>query len=279
MITRIELFNPQSSTPEISLSSSLLPHEDPVQIFEVEGLGPVTAEVSSTAFATGRGEFYQGVSTGKRNIVLTLGLNPDWKDQTISSLRKILYAYLMPEQWVRLRFYSDDYPPVQITGIVESFTPNMFSKDPETQASILCPKPDFVAVDSTIVTGRTSEDEVAIEYTGTVSTGFELRARNSPDLGAYTGDLALINKKPSKTETFHVVNITVDSGRSFLVNTVRSSRRVQNVYDDGVANILAKMSLDSDWPELAPGENLLTVFTTDPGLDWALGYFNRYGGL
>jgi len=279
MITKIELSNPQrASTPQFTLSSGILPHEDPVQIFEIDGLGPVNAAITSKPFATGRGELYQGVSTGKRNIVLTLGLNPNWIDQTISSLRKILYAYLMPEQWVRLRVFSDDYPPVQITGIVESFTPNMFSKDPETQVSIICPKPDFIAVDATIIGGRTSNDEVVVNYTGTVVTGFELRAKNSPVLAAYTGDIVVTNRS-LKTETFRASDVTVDSGRSFKINTVRSSRRVENVYDNGVVNILAKMSLDSDWPEFYPGENVLTIATTDPGLDWNLGYFNRYGGL
>jgi hypothetical protein len=280
MITRIELANPQrEATPNLVLGNSVLPHEDSVQIFDIDGLGPVNEEISSSPYATRRGEFYQGSSTGKRNIVLTLGLNPNWIDQTISSLRKLLYVYLMPGQWVKLRLFSDDYPPVQITGKVESFNPNMFSKDPETQVSVICPKPDFIAVDSTIITGRTSDDEVVIEYTGNVETGFELRARNSPDLGAYTGDLFVRNQTLGKTETFHVVDVTVDSGRSFMVNTVKTSRKVQNIYDNGVANILPKMSLDSEWPELYPGENVLSVSTTQPGLDWLLGYFNRYGGL
>lgn len=278
MITKIELSNPQAATPGLSLSSSILPHEDPVQIFDVEGLGPVNAEISSTPFATGRGDFYQGSSTGKRNIVLTLGLNPEWENQTISSLRKILYAYLMPEQWVRLRFFSDDYPPVQITGIVESFTPNMFSKDPETQVSILCPKPDFVAVDASLHSGIVSEDLI-IDYGGSVPTGFELRLKNSPTLAAYTGDIVVVNNTPGRTQTLRALYITVDSGRSFMVNTVRSSRKIQNIYDNGVGNLLAKLQLGSDWVELYPGENEFSIIATERGLEWSLGYFNRYGGL
>lgn len=277
MITKVELFNPQASTPDLTLGG-FLPHDDPIQVFNIDGLDPVTAEVSSTPFATGRGELFQGSSTGKRNLVFTLGLNPDWQGQTISSLRKFLYAYLMPQQWVKLRFYTDDYPPVQITGIVESFAPNIFSQDPEIQVSLLCPKPDFVAVDATLINGATPVETV-INYTGTISSGLQLRIKNSPDLGAYTGDIILSNQTLSKTETFHIDHVTVDSGRSFLINTVRSSRFVQNVYDDGVVNILPKVITNSEWPELSPGENVFSIITTDPGLDWAMGYFNRYGGL
>lgn len=282
MISKIELFNPQASTPDLSLGGPL-PHDDPVQIFNIEGLDPVTSEISSTPFATGRGELYQGASTGKRNLVLTLGLNPDWKDNTISSLRKLLYAYLMPEQWVKLRFYTDDYPPVQITGIVESFAPNIFSQDPEVQVSVLCPKPDFIAVEATLINGVVSDDsdpdEYVIDYTGTISTGFELRVKNSPARGAHTGDLVLVNRTLSRTQNFRVVDLTVDSGRSFRMNTVRSSRFIQNVYDNGVVNILSKVVVNSEWPELSPGENSFYVFSTEPGQEWAMGYFNRYGGL
>jgi len=282
MINKVELFNPQGSTPDLTLGGPL-PHDDPVQIYNIDGLDPVTSEISSTPFATGRGELFQGASTGKRNIVLTLGLNPDWQEQTISSLRKLLYAYLMPQQWVKLRFTTDDYPPAQITGIVESFQPNIFSQDPEVQVSIICPKPDFVAVNATIIGGTVSDDsdpdEVVIDYAGTVPTGFELRVRNSPLLGAYTGDIVLVNKIPGKTQTFRASYVTVDSGRSFRVNTVASSRFIQNVYDDGVMNILAKMVVSSEWPELSPGENLFSIYATEGGLDWNMGYFNRYGGL
>jgi hypothetical protein len=76
--------------------------------------------------------------------VLTLGLNPNWVDQTVASLRRVLYRYLMPEAWTKLRFFSDDMPTVDIEGYVESFDPNMFTQDPEIQVSIICPKPDFI---------------------------------------------------------------------------------------------------------------------------------------
>lgn len=282
MITRMELFNSQVSAPELPLGG-FMPNNDPVQILNIEGLGPVTAEISSTPFATGRGELHQGSSTGKRNIVLTLGLNPNWTDQTISSLRKFLYAYLMPEQWVKMRFFTDDYPDVQITGVVESFTPNMFSTDPEIQVSILCHKPDFVAVDATIIDGivddGTAENE--INYIGTVSTGFELQVRSSDDLETYLGNLTIVNETPSEIQTFQALAVTIDPEKYFMINTVKSSRRIQNVLVDqsGTINILAKMVLGSTWLEFVPGENLFSIAADEPGQEWIIGYFNRFGGL
>ncbi len=67
MITKMEVSSRNLSAPVLPVGNSL-PNDDPVQIRNIEGLGPVKANLASTPFATGRGEFYQGSSTGVRNI-------------------------------------------------------------------------------------------------------------------------------------------------------------------------------------------------------------------
>ena len=283
MITRMEVLNWHTAAPELPLGG-FMPNDDPVQILNIEGLGPVTAAISSSPFATGRGELYQGASTGKRNIVLTLGLNPNWEDQTISSLRQLLYKYLLPEQWTRLRFFSDHLPTVDIAGVVETFEPNIFSQDPEIQVSILCPKPDFVDVDATFLTGQVDEpgtDELEIDYIGTVATGFELRILSSGVLESYSGNLIVRNKTISIAQAFQVLAVSIDPEKYLSLNTVKSTRWIRNVFteEDLAINILAKMATNSVWPELNPGENLFSVEAAEPGQYWVLAYFNRFGGL
>ena len=283
MITRMEVLNWHTAAPELPLGG-FMPNDDPVQILNIDGLGPVTAGISSSPFATGRGELYQGASTGKRNIVLTLGLNPNWEDQTISSLRQLLYKYLLPEQWTRLRFFSDHLPTVDIAGVVETFEPNIFSQDPEIQVSILCPKPDFVDIDATFLTGIVDEpgtDELEINYIGTVATGFELRIQSSGILESYSGNLIIRNKTISIAQAFQVLAVSIDPEKYLSLNTVKSTRWIRNVFteEDLAINILAKMATNSVWPELSPGENLFSVEAAEPGQYWVLGYFNRFGGL
>jgi len=276
----MEVLNWHTAAPELPLGG-FMPNDDPVQILNIEGLGPVTAAIASSPFATGRGDMFQGASTGKRNIVLTLGLNPNWADQTISSLRQLLYKYLLPEQWTRLRFFSDHLPTVDIAGVVEAFEPNIFAQDPEIQISILCPKPDFIDVDATFLSGKVGVDEMEINYVGTVATGFELRIYSSSDRNEYTGYLVIRNKTVSKNEAFQVLNATVDPATYLTLNTLKSTRWIRSIYpaDDFSVNILAKMATNSVWPELSPGENLFSVDAAAPGQDWILGYFNRFGGL
>ena len=70
---------------------------DPIQVIGIDGLGPVKAAITTAPFGAFDGEAYVGASVGKRNIVLTIGLHPDWAIQTIEELRQLLYNYFMSE--------------------------------------------------------------------------------------------------------------------------------------------------------------------------------------
>jgi hypothetical protein len=274
----MECFSSQPDAPELPLGG-FMPNDDPVLIKNIDGLGPVKAELTSTAFATGRGELYQGGYIGKRNIVLTLGFNPDWAgNQTMSSLRQLLYRYFLPQQWTKLRFYTQELPPVDIEGIVESFDPNIFSQDPEVQISILCHKPDFIDTNATIIEGELdSTIEQEFDYIGTADTGFELVVKHTTDNPTYTGSLIVL----MRGQVFEVDPIEVDDTQYFKLSTIPHAKRVQTVqYTDGaLTNLLSGVSDISVWPTITPGPNVLSVAGEEDNLTWTLAYFNRFAGL
>lgn len=282
MLRRLEVFSSNPSAPELPLGG-FMPNDDPVQLRTIEGLGPVKAELASTAFASGRGELFQGSSVGKRNIVLNLGLNPNWVDQTMTTLRHQLYGYFLPEAWTKLRFFSEDLPTVDIEGVVESFEPNIFSQDPEIQVSILCHKPDFIDIDATRYEGIVDDGTSELEYiyTGTVATGFELRIDGTLTKPTYSGNVTIRNKAPEEPQNFEVVGVVVDTTKYFKLSSVRNAKRAQVISrEDGAAtNVLSKVSTESVWPEIRPGTNLLSVVAAEPGQSWVMAYYNRYGGL
>ncbi len=124
-----------------------------IQIRDIKGLEPIKAEIISVP-SNLDGELFQNARLGKRNIVFQFGLNPNWVDQTMSSLRRLLYGYFPPKAIRKLRFYSDDMNSVDISGYVESIEPNMFSQDPEIQVSVICLKPNFISpVDGAVYSG------------------------------------------------------------------------------------------------------------------------------
>lgn len=283
MITKVEVFSPQPDAPVLPLGG-LMPFDDPIHIRNIDGLGPVKADIARTPFASGRGSLYQGSSTPDRNIVLTLGFNPDWEgQQTVASLRQLLYRYLMPENWTKLRFFSQELPDVDIEGYVESCEPNMFSQDPEFQVSIICPEPDFIEADATIYNGVVDDGtlELEFEYAGTIATGYELRVDFAVDNPAYTGPLTIFHTAFAEEQMFKVDPVTIDAVRYFKLSSVVNAKRVSAVAkaDGAITNLLAVMTGDSVWPQIKAGENLFRIAANENGQAWTLAYFNRYGGL
>jgi hypothetical protein len=279
VITKMEVFGIRPA-PALSLGG-FMPSDDPVVIRNVDGLGPVKSEITTTPSGVSRGETFQGASTGKRNIVLTLGLNPDWATQTMSSLRQLLYAYLMPEQWCKLRINSDELPTTDIEGYVESFEPNMFSQDPEIQVSIINPKPDFTEIDATIFKGVVDDGSLqhVINYLGTISAGFEVRIDRTVELVSYSGPVTIMVENSAGIQILTVNPATINTVQSFKMSSVQGKKRVQAeaIIDGSITNLLKNKS--GVWPELQPGENLISISADQPGQTWTLAFFTRFGGM
>jgi len=284
VITKVEVFSSQPSAPALPLGGTLA-SDDPIHIRDIQGLGPVKAEIATTPFATSDGELFQGSSVGKRNIVMTMGFNPDWDgDQTVSNLRQRLYGYLLPKALTKLRFFTENLPVVDIEGVVESLEPNIFAQDPEIQCSVICPRPDFIDPDAVIVNGVVDDGtmENVINYIGTVPTGFELRVQRTPTNPSYSGPLTVTNVMPNESQqVFQVDPVLIDTVQYFRLSTIKNAKRVQTILiaDDSITNILVAMTADSVWPELRSGENLIKVAADENDQAWALAYFNRFGGL
>lgn len=284
MLQRIEV---DGTAPTTSLPIGIEASNDPIQIRNIDGLGPVKSALSSTAYATGRGAYFQGATAPERNIVLTLGLNPNWVDQTVESLRKMLYGYFMPGEWCRLRFFTEEYPDVEIEGICEAVEPNIFSQDPEIQVSIINHLPDFVEIDGQTVDGDittfVSEDptEYEIDYTGSVPVGFVLEVHPTDDLPSYTGRLAISNETADQRQIMELDEITVDGAVYVLYGTLENARRILTLNNDGSEfnNLIGQAPVNRDWIQLLPGSNVIRVSADDEGLDFSLLYFGRYGGL
>lgn len=288
MLTGLEVLSPDGiSARELPISGSPIDF-DPILIKGIEGLNPVKANITTAGYADLDGESLSGLSVGKRNIVMTFGLNPDWDTQTVAELRKLLYEYFMTKASVILRFTSDHLPVVQIQGWVESFETVIFAKDPEVQVSIVCPQPNFVASEATFLSGVVGPAfdvlaivPVEVNYEGSIATGAIIRVETSTDVPTYTGPIRVQNQ----TSILSIMNtdpVTVDSTRYFEINTQKFQKGVRNVLipSGGYVNLLGYMgTYGTPWLELKPGLNLVGVGSTDPGQVWSITYFGKFGGL
>lgn len=278
MILKVQAYSFWESAQTLSLSASGRAETDFIQIRNIDGLDPVKATVSTSAFGSVDGAAYVGSRVDTRNIVLTLHPNPDYDEWTVESLRKLLYTYFMPKSLTRLVFYLEDISPVEIYGYVESFDVNQFARDPEWLVSIICPDPYFTGVNPVILTGLTTDGNApptAIDYDGDIETGFAL------DLdyvdGSPTGHIVI-----RKDDLWVWTPAVVSSALRWSMNTQSGQKYIRNVnLSNGlITNLLPNMQPGSSWLTLTPGQNGMK-FTTDQGGHqlWRIIYYNRYGGL
>lgn len=293
MLTNLDVLGGRSNVPSLPLGENGSAATDPLQVFDLQGIEPVKAAVTTMPYATFDGEAYSGgASVGKRNIVLAIGLNPDWAIQTIEELRQLVYAYFLPKARVRLQFTSTHLPKVAIDGIVESVTPNIFSKDPQMQISIICPMPDFVSVDDTVIKGLTVASGGSLfefHYNGTTPAGFYMElTRGDYEEDAPGSDLRfsitlnneycnqLLRGRGKITRTDYTAISTVP-GDKYLRSVVYSwGEHAGRMY-----GYLTSVQTNSNgWPKIFPGSNGLLVATPNsPRNKYSLSFYERFGGL
>jgi phage-related protein len=280
VLTEVKAYSAWQSAPTLLLDENGRPETDLIQIRNIEGLDPVKASVNTSPYGSVPGESYVGSSVPKRNIVLTVGLNPDWDDWTYEKLRRMVYHYFTPSMPTRLVFYSDDIVPVEIVGVVESVENNQFSKDPELIVSVICPDPYFTALEPVVLTGLSAAENApvtTIDYAGSVEAGIYVKVTHiadptpDEDIGIQLG------------LTFFGVHAVVDSSNYFEMSSIPMQKYVQNInLNTGViTNLLSQIYIQqgSLWPMLQPGENEFSVYTDVNPHDWELTYFERFGGL
>ena len=259
---------------------------DPIQILNIDGLGPVNANVNTTQYGSIDGEYYSGSNVGKRNIVLTIGLNADWVNQTIADLRRILYSYFIPTTQVKLRFTSTHMAQVEIIGYVETCEPSIFSRDTEMQVSIICPQPYFKAVSPTETSGQTAaltdSSTVEIVYEGDIAAGFVLDVFSSgTDPVLSDGDEVRVLSNTPSPQLLSVTVPGVDSTKQFRLSTVEGDKFIQSVPipEDVATSLLGKLAPGSVWIKLQKGSNQVQVTASRAYLEWSMSYNALYGGL
>lgn len=282
MLTEVQANPAWGSGDPLSMHLGDGSDDDVIQIHNITGLDPVKASISTSEYGDTPGESLTQTHTPKRNIVLTLGPNPDWVTWNITQLRQYLYTFFIPERPTKLTFISDELPTVEIEGYVESVEANLFSKDPEIQVSIICPQPYFSAADATVVTGVTTDSSspTTVTYTGNVPAWLVLKVT---DGGAGSPTDITVTIAGDIISYARINQAIVDADNYVELSSVPLSKYFREVFvAGGFLNILGKVSDDgahSLWPVLAPGDNDLDVITDSAGHDWELTYYARFGGL
>ena len=274
MLTRVEVRTRQGTLLNLPLEDVL----NGYILASVEGLDPVKATLTSTGFSGQDGSQFQSARRESRNVKLRLELEPDYITNSVESLRKKLYSFLMPKSEVDLRFVHDDGLEVDITGRVESNEAPLFVKEPAVDVSLMCFEPDFIDPTPVEISGTSTEleTETEIEYVGNIETGFVLTLNLNRAESAVTVYLRTPDDKLHSLD-FAASLLDADILR---ISTVPGEKGAWLTRTGVETSVLYGVPPQSEWPKLEEGINYLRVYATGtPNIPYTLEYVTRYGGL
>lgn len=244
---------------------------------DITGLDPVKASISSSAFAQLDGATFQGSRRDTRNILMKLGIEPDYSTQTVAELRAALYAFFMPKTNLRIHFYNDGLYFAGATGQVESCEAPPFTKDPEVNVSVICFDPNLVGADLITVAGNTvaTATEQTINYPGTVETGYVFTLNVNRSIAGFT----IYNRRPDGTIRQMDVALALVSGDVVKISTEARNKYATLTRAGVTTSILYAVSATSNWAPLNPGNNFYRVLVSGAAIPFTIDYTPKYGGL
>jgi len=274
VLTRVDV-----STPQGDLLSFQLDDEEAAYLIQnIDGLDPVKATITTTAFAGVDGVQFQSARREARSIVITAGLNPNPLTDTVRGLRNRLYAFFMPTTKVDLTLYDDEGPTVTISGVVEDAPSPLFTQEPAMNISITCPTPDFLAAAAThIGDGMTTSSTSGrtVSYPGTSKTGTVITL----NVNRTMSDFTIYHQPPNDDLRQLDFSAPLVAGDVLTISSVTGDKGVTLNRGGTVSSLLYGKSPQSSWIELSPGNNVITFYATGAGVPYTLDYVARYGGL
>lgn len=245
---------------------------------DITGLGPVKSEVSFGNRTSGAGGVYLSSHTPQRNIVMTIGFQPQYStNETVDDLRHILYNMYMPETLVDLEFVDDVKGTYLISGVVESHEPLMFSAEPEVVISILCAYPYFKKVESPTVYNVPDTSEFTLNFPGLIPVGFVFNAVCDFDPGS--PQMTLTHEQSARgffgfTSGFNIAN--GDEIEFSSVDGDRYAKYIRSAATNRLEGYLIGSLVDM---RLYPGNNYLKFLYRNSFSTMTITYQPVYGGM
>lgn len=238
---------------------------------EVDGLGPPEVDVS-IADTLNAGGVYQGRRPQNREIVLKIGLNPDYSSgQTASDMRTYFYGMLTPGSTDEVGVFvlNDANVVACTTGYVKKLEISPFSKDPEVQITIACVWP-YLQAPMVLYVDPSGKSTPEIENSGTAPSGFHMEVIFTQPASSWV----LTDATGKKME--FVYDFLVDDKLSFDTRPgYRSINLERNLI---TSNILYSLSANSEWVMLYGGLNTFVSSSSD--FNWGDVYYTpQYWGI
>lgn len=267
------------------------PDESGFIIKNIDGLGPVKANINFKELATNDGSIDNSARLSSRNIVMSLQFI---ESPTIEETRLKSYKYFPIKRNIKILIETDKRI-CETIGRVETNVPTIFSNAEGCQISILCPNPYFYSAgengaNQTIFYGTDplfefpfsneslTEDliefgsienrtEGTVYYDGDAEIGITIQIHavgEAAGLVIYntrTRELMRINDDKLKS----LIGSGIQAGDEITITTSRGEKGIYILRNGVTTNILNSLEKPIKWFQLSKGDNTF-AYTASSGL-------------
>lgn len=239
-----------------------------VDLENLEGLGPVNADIHSSSIAGSYGSLYASAHIGVRNIVIPIY----FRGPHVERKRLALYPFFRPAQHVTFCITTDTLD-LTAEAYVEALPGPSRSPD-VMQASLLCMDPFFHSANESELSTRTVTDAFEFPFSitsdgipfSTIANGGKIVVDNGGgvDVGmeiamSFTGGVVNPVIRNETTEEYFGVKGTFLAGDVLTVNTQRGKKGITLLRGGDSQNLLNSMASGSRWLVMPPGESVFSV--------------------
>ena len=294
MIKTVIITNYRGESLTLELAN---PYSSGFAVTGINGLGPNKATINDVEVTTNDGSVFNSAKVNPRNIVLNLEFMATDPDE-VEALRQKTYKYFPLKKKLTFEVITDKRH-VKIFGYTESNEPVIFSKNENTQISIICPYPFFQSVterNRVMFYGEEPAFEFPFSNEGeepVLEMGYVHMVTEANVL--YTGDseVGIIITIHAIGSAKNVSIFNLDTGESMklkvelvkgddiIISTVKGDKYVHKLQDGVETNALNCIDRDADWFLLSKGDNLF-AYTAEEGLrnlDFQIQNYILYEGV
>ena len=240
----------QTSNPT-SLKLDDVDHDEILILKSISNLSSVKVTQFMGDFAR-EGSYYQGRRGEKRNPVINLKLNPNYKlDIEVSDIREMLYRMFFEPQrdsdGVQVLLKDDRKPDRYFIGYSETFETDSWAKEQTCAISLMTTDAYLRSAELTAATNALGWFSLPFDYEGSADTGLEMTLK----ILQISDRITLLNGDDIMTFDGSFL-----PGDILYVNTSQGQRSI-------TLNDVDKMSLLSsgpDWMQLKEQGNVLKVY-------------------
>lgn len=281
-------FNPDIVTPKFVANFNFKDYtaQNPYKVKAIEGLDAEEISTKFYGYTSVSNRKSYSMSPGKRHIVMSIELNPDYAaGETVSSLRDDLYRSISSSRTgdVYLVFKKDSVGIAYIDGNIIKLESSNFEAVPEIQLTIACQESMLRSYNEIAVDVSTfSIDDVATitDNTSTAPHGFKFEVGFSGPASKFIVEEPVLLDWEFAVEP-RFITPAIDGfivGDTLGFSSIVGARELYIVRNGVRYNIVDKISPTSFWPMIFPGGNSYHINSTNYYWKW-IRYYHSFWGI